>query len=219
MKNKLFKTLLTVAVFAISVISFSCIAHAADVEIIPSEDGNMLKIYTENAGELSDVYKDKVNYKYRYKHIKVSGKMNDEDFIDLSSMSLHCKSIDLRNVETTSNIACEFCGRYDLEKFIFPSSLKVIGRKNFIECYNLKEVVLPENLESIEHDSFVYCPNLELDVPKNVKIGKDVFAGSPKVSFFRADPASVPEVQNDELVQKENAGNKTLFSCFKSCFK
>ena len=69
----------------------------------------------------------------------------------------------------------------EIDKVIFPSSLKRIGVSAFAECDNLIEIFLPDGLEIIESEAFRECDNLEyIEIPNSViEIGKNVFYGTP----------------------------------------
>ena len=211
MKNKLFKTLLTFAVFAISVIGFSCVAHAADVEIIPSDDGNILKIHTEKSRDLSKIEDFARNHSYN--HIIVTGKMDYYDFLTLSLMSSKCKSIDIYGVETRKNEipASTFRNNVELEKFVLPANLKVIREYAFMDCPNLKEVIFPKSLECIANCAFENCWSLQLTVPDNVIVLPHAFGGCQHVTFPKSEIIGDPE---DEISESSNSKQKrSLCSC------
>ena len=198
MKNKLFKTLVTFAVFAISVIGFSCIAHAADVEIIPSDDGNILKIHTEKSRDLSKI--EDFARDHSYNHIIVTGKMDYCDFITLSLMSSKCKSIDIYGVEASKNEipTVAFRNNVELEKFVLPANLKVIREYAIAGCINLKEVILPESLEFIGACVFQNCMKLQLTIPDNVIVCAHAFDGCQHVTFPKSTIAEPQDIKPKE---------------------
>ncbi len=69
----------------------------------------------------------------------------------------------------------------EIEKVVFPVSLKKIGVSSFEDCDNLIEIVLPDGLEIIDSKAFSECDNLEsIKIPNTViEIGKDVIYGTP----------------------------------------
>lgn len=55
------------------------------------------------------------------------------------------------------------------KSFIFPSTLRIIGKSAFMECKNLEHIVLPDNIESIDSNTFNNCSNLKsIKFPKNL---------------------------------------------------
>lgn len=58
----------------------------------------------------------------------------------------------------------------NLEKVIFPKSLKKIKKEAFNNCYKLKEVILPENLIIIGEAAFANCTSLETFDASKTKI-------------------------------------------------
>lgn len=67
-----------------------------------------------------------------------------------------------------------------IERFIFPSTLKKIGRWAFSSCRGIKTVELPEGLEELALGAFSGCASLsgDITIPDTVtSMGRDVFAG------------------------------------------
>ena len=58
----------------------------------------------------------------------------------------------------------------NLEKIIFPKSLKKIKKEAFNNCYRLKEVILPENIIIIGEAAFANCTLLETFDASKTKI-------------------------------------------------
>ena len=96
-----------------------------------------------------------------YEHIKVTGKMNDHDFVTLLLSSFNCKSTFLYDVDAKSISHDVFNNSYILEKFVCPHNLETIERQNFINCPSLETVILMETLKSIYKCCFMYCKNLK----------------------------------------------------------
>lgn len=108
MKSKLSKILTIFMLFIIIASSITCTAHAeSNIELIPSSDGDTLVVHSEIPGGLYDILINK--HKYYYDHIKITGKMNDKDFLFLTLASFNCKSIDLYEVDAKSMPSDLFC--------------------------------------------------------------------------------------------------------------
>lgn len=66
----------------------------------------------------------------------------------------------------------------NLQKVIFPASVKRIGSHGFRDCQNLTELVVQEGIEEIWNFAFYFCMNLkEIQMPSTLKeIQKDAFS-------------------------------------------
>lgn len=200
MKNKLSKLLATFMLCMASITSLSLVAYAVEpiIKLTPSSDGNILEICNETAGSLYDILVD--SSKYKYKHIKISGNMNDSDFGCLSLMSSNCKSIDLHEVKADRIPSYEFCNSYDLEEFICPPDIKTIERNCFVQCENLQKFDLPEGLESIENYVFYFCDKLQLNIPEIIKVGQNVLV-------HRQDLLVSTESELDDFMEETGSNN------------
>ncbi len=78
------------------------------------------------------------------------------------------KSIELPDDLTMLNDRM-FFGNTFIDSFVFPSSLKSIGKDCFYNCSELKEVSFPDALETIGIEAFSGCEMItELVIPENV---------------------------------------------------
>ena len=82
-----------------------------------------------------------------------------------------------------------FYSNYNLEKIIFPNSLKRIAISAFEGCSKLKEVVLPSGVEEIADCAFKNCYNLKkviLDCP-DTQFNNSAFYGATEITeiFYR----------------------------------
>lgn len=68
---------------------------------------------------------------------------------------------------------------YNIQKVIFPASLKRVGRNAFSGCNNLLTVDFGTGVEILDENSFSYCRSLkQVDIPASVKMIQDsVFCG------------------------------------------
>ena len=86
------------------------------------------------------------------------------------------ETIDGKPVEIIAHAA--FRDHTELEKVVFPKSLRGIANVAFKGCTSLRELDLPETLTQISESAFEGCTYLEsVTIPKGVKtIGKNAFA-------------------------------------------
>ncbi len=211
MKNKLSKLLATFMLCMAFITSLSLTVYADEpiMKLIPSPDGNILEIHNETAGNLYDILV--ASSKYQYKHIKISGNMNDKDFGCLSLMSSNCKSIDLHEVKANRIPSYEFCCKYNLEEFICPPDIKTIERNCFVQCENLQKFDLPEGLESIENYVFYFCEKLQLNIPETIKVGQNVLV-------HRQDLLVSTESDLDDFMEEsESCSSEQTESTKRSC--
>lgn len=214
MKNRLLKILSTLTFSFAFIIGVACINVHASWEIIPSEDGNILKIHNEKPGGL--FYEFRYKSGVRYKHIVIIGKMDDTDFTHLELISDRCKSIDISSVEISCIPPRRFCHNEHLEKFVCPTSLKTISMGCFIDCYSLETIILPESLQTIEYGSFSLSKNLKLKVPEKVTIEESVFCGCPNVDLSKCKQKQAPKKVN--LIVSQGSDTPSIFQLFKSLF-
>ena len=203
MKNKFSKLLATFMLLITIIASVPCIAHAeSGFELIESSDGNTLVVHNEVPGKLDETLKNR--YKFgTYEHIKVSGKMDKNDFLALVLVSFNCKSIDLYDVEIDSIPVGSFRQNLKLEKFILPKGIKTIETLAFADCDNLEIEKLPESLEFIGNYAFEYCEKLNITIPNKVKLGEGAFKYCPNVVFSEDDKTTD---------SNNNKPSKTIFS-------
>lgn len=177
----------------ITLVMFCVTLHAGYYEIVPSSEGNVLKIYEATAGRLSDEFGATI-IREKYLHISITGEMLPVDFCVLSTRANKCKSIDLSNVKTNQvpSLAFGSAGEGDevnIEKFVFPKNLQIIQHGTLNGCPRLKKVILPENLKTIESNCFEWCPRLFLDIPGTINIvGSSPFYASPHIHFSKTPP-------------------------------
>ena len=93
----------------------------------------------------------------------------------------------------------------NLEKIIFPSTLKIIGDNSFSHCANLKEIGLPEGCEKLDIQCFEGCKKLEIvDLPSTIKcLNGDAFDGCEAMKCISIRCKKVLE----PLIYRENQFN------------
>ena len=69
------------------------------------------------------------------------------------------------------------CSPKDLNKYVVPDGIKVIGESAFYECKNLNTIELPSTINAIEKSAFEECKGLKyIVIPNEVKnIGESAF--------------------------------------------
>jgi hypothetical protein len=193
MKNKLFKRLTFLFVLLVGIICNAVYTHVYALqkfEITSSEIGNIIAVYNEEAGGLSEklgVVRQQI-HEHHCEHIAIVGKMNRRDFITLVLMAIGCRTIDLSNVEVDVIPRAAFFTKSEscspkLEKFVLPSTLKIIEDIAFANRSFMKIDNLPLSLEFIGNGAFMNCWALELTVPEKVKIVRGAFCGCNNVRF------------------------------------
>ena len=129
-----------------------------------------------------------VNHLNDVRRLKVSGKMNDDDWVKISMMG-NLYSLDLSEAETSSVPDRQFYssnGSYnDTGDWLFfheiklPPTLEVIGASAFYSA-KITEITLPEGLREIDEDAFRASLVKEAFLPSAVtKIGSSAFESCP----------------------------------------
>lgn len=129
-----------------------------------------------------------VNHLNDVRRLKVSGKMNDDDWVKISMMG-NLYSLDLSEAETSSVPDRQFYSPYSsynhtgdwlfFYEIKLPPTLEVIGENAF---YNAKitEITLPEGLREIGSAAFQASLVKEAFLPSTVtEIGYNAFRGCP----------------------------------------
>lgn len=82
-------------------------------------------------------------------------------------------------------IGDEACENGGFKKVVFPSTLKMIGRRAFAGCRNLQEIVLKPGIEGICHDAFYKCLKLkEVKMPDDgINIDERAFTIRTKLKY------------------------------------
>ena len=114
-------------------------------------------IHVEKKGTLEQVIAD---YDYQnMEAVKISGVLNDVDFLFIYRMMPKLRYLDIADVEITSLPAKAFHQSTNVENLILPNMLTVIGEEMFYGSA-LKEVFIPKSVETIEKSAFKRCEYL-----------------------------------------------------------
>ncbi|MBQ6143647.1 MAG: leucine-rich repeat domain-containing protein [Clostridia bacterium] len=198
MKNKLFETLLPVALFVILGLVF----NSNSVNALCKIENETLTIHNKTPGELLEGYTTPHD---KYKNIIVTGALSTLDFMDLSVLSYKCESVNIFNVDVENIPPALFRGNSKLKSFIFPKNLKSIGAFSFSNCLNLETAILPNTLEKVGDCAFEDCIKLNLTLSSNVLLGEDAFNGCNNIHFSETQ-------NNNNNNTTTNTPSKNIFS-------
>ena len=144
--------------------------------IIFRQLGTCTEIHVETKGELENVLAD---YDYaNIESLKITGVLNDVDFLFIYRMMPNLKNLDIAEVNITALPIQAFYKSTNVENLILPNTLITIGEKMFYQS-KLKTVVIPANATTIGNSAFEQCASLiSIDIPANVEtIGTAAFKG------------------------------------------
>ena len=117
--------------------------------------------------------------------LKITGELNDEDFITIRSMT-NLKDLDLSEVNLPILFEKVFHENKKIEKIILPSTLTTIGQYAFYDCTSLQTVTFEKGsrLKTIEESAFEDCTALtSIEIPASVERIEDrAFKGCSKLA-------------------------------------
>ena len=144
--------------------------------IIFRQLGTCTEVHVETKGELENELAD---YDYaNIESLKITGVLNDVDFLFIYRMMPNLKNLDIAEVNITALPIQAFYKSTNVENLILPNTLITIGEEMFYQS-KLKTVVIPANATTIGNSAFEQCASLiSIDIPANVEtIGTAVFWG------------------------------------------
>lgn len=124
------------------------------------------EVHIETKGELEKVLAD-----YDYAHIeslKITGVLNDVDFLFIYRMMPDLKNLDIAEVNITALSTQAFYQSKNVEHLILPNTLTTIGKEMFYNS-TLKTVVIPARVETIETNAFSYTALTSIEIPASVE--------------------------------------------------
>ena len=125
--------------------------------IIFRQLGTCTEVHVETKGELENVLAD---YDYaNIESLKITGVLNDVDFLFIYRMMPNLKNLDIAEVNITTLPTQAFCESTNVEELILPNTLVTIGEKMFYRS-QLKSVVISANVTTIENIAFWDCSKL-----------------------------------------------------------
>ena len=141
--------------------------------IIFRQLGTCTEIHVETKGELENVL---AGYDYaNIESLKITGVLNDVDFLFIYHMMPNLKDLDISEVNITALPALAFCESTNVEKLILPNTLTTIGTSMF-RASNLKYVIIPNGVTTIGNYAFWGCNVTSIEIPASVQtIGVGAF--------------------------------------------
>ena len=150
--------------------------------IIFRQLGTCTEVHVETKGELEN---ELAGYDYaNIESLKITGVLNDVDFLFIYRMMPNLKNLDIAEVNITALPIQAFYKSTNVENLILPNTLITIGEEMFYQS-KLKTVVIPANATTIGNSAFEQCASLiSIDIPANVEtIGTAVFADCSDLQF------------------------------------
>ena len=161
--------------------------------IIFRQLGTCTEVHVETKGELEN---ELAGYDYaNIESLKITGVLNDVDFLFIYRMMPNLKNLDIAEVNITALPIQAFYKSTNVENLILPNTLITIGEEMFYQS-KLKTVVIPANATTIGNSAFEQCASLiSIDIPANVEtIGTAVFKRCSSLTSIEI-PASVETIK------------------------
>ena len=174
--------------------------------IIFRQLGMCTEIHVETKGELEN---ELAGYDYaNIESLKITGVLNDVDFLFIYRMMPNLKNLDIAEVNITALPTQAFYNSKNVEHLILPNTLITIGEEMFYQS-KLKTVVIPANATTIGNSAFEQCASLiSIDIPANVEtIGTAVFWGC----------SSLTTVTFEKESQLKTIGGDYYYGAFSDC--
>ena len=125
--------------------------------IIFRQLGTCTEIHVETKGELENELTD---YDYaNIESLKITGVLNDVDFLFIYRMMPNLKDLDISEVNITALPTQAFYNSTNVENLILPNTLVTIRGSMFYKS-KLKTVVIPANVTTIGGSAFENCSSL-----------------------------------------------------------
>ena len=175
--------------------------------IIFRQLGTCTEVHVETKGELEN---ELAGYDYaNIESLKITGVLNDVDFLFIYRMMPNLKNLDIAEVNITALPIQAFYKSTNVENLILPNTLITIGEEMFYQS-KLKTVVIPANATTIGNSAFEQCASLiSIDIPANVEtIGTAVFWGCSSL-------ATVTFENGSQL--KTIGGDSSYYGAFSDC--
>ena len=157
--------------------------------IIFRQLGTCTEVHVETKGELEN---ELAGYDYaNIESLKITGVLNDVDFLFIYRMMPNLKNLDIAEVNITALPIQAFYKSTNVENLILPNTLITIGEEMFYQS-KLKTVVIPANATTIGNSAFEQCASLiSIDIPANVEtIGTAVFGGCSSLTTVTFEKGS-----------------------------
>ena len=135
--------------------------------IIFRQLGTCTEVHVERKGELENMLAD---YEYaNIESLKITGVLNDVDFLFIYRMMPNLKDLDISEVNITTLPTQAFYNSTNVENLILPKTLTTVGKEMFYKS-KLKTVKIPANVTMIGESAFKDCSSLtSVDIPASVE--------------------------------------------------
>ena len=134
--------------------------------IIFRQLGTCTEIHVETKGELENELAD---YDYaNIESLKITGVLNDVDFLFIYRMMPKLKDLDISEVNITALPTKAFYESTNVENLILPNTLVTIGAKMFYQS-KLQSIKIPDSVKKIETWAFYSCPITSIEIPASVE--------------------------------------------------
>ena len=125
--------------------------------IIFRQLGTCTEVHVETKGELEN---ELAGYDYaNIESLKITGVLNDVDFLFIYRMMPNLKDLDISEVNITTLPTKAFDESTNVENLILPNTLTTIGSNMFSKSA-LKSVIIPNGVTTIESYAFFECSSL-----------------------------------------------------------
>ena len=152
-----------------------------------------ITVHVPKKGTLAAVLDEKGLNAEMIVSLKITGELNDEDFITIRSMP-NLKDLDLSEVNLPTLFEKVFHEDKKIEKIILPSTLTTIGQYAFYDCTSLQTVTFEKGsrLKTIEESAFEDCTELtSIEIPASVETIEDsAFKGCSKLATVTFEKGS-----------------------------
>lgn len=109
--------------------------------IIFRQLGTCTEVHVETKGELENVLAD---YDYaNIKSLKITGVLNDIDFLFMHRMMPHLRNLDISEVNISNLPAQSFYKSSNIQTIILPTTLTAIGANTFNQS-RLQAIIIPQ---------------------------------------------------------------------------
>ena len=176
--------------------------------IIFRQLGTCTEVHVETKGELEN---ELAGYDYaNIESLKITGVLNDVDFLFIYRMMPNLKNLDIAEVNITALPIQAFYKSTNVENLILPNTLITIGEEMFYQS-KLKTVVIPANATTIGNSAFEQCASLiSIDIPANVEtIGTAVFWGCSSLTTVTFEKGS--------QLKTIGGGSSSYYGAFSYC--
>ena len=148
-------------------------------------------IYVEKKGTLEQVIAD---YDYRnMEAVKISGVLNDVDFLFIYRMMPKLRDLDISDVEITTLPARAFYESANIKNIILPNTLTIIGENMFYKS-SIESISIPDGVKEIGKYAFYNCKLSSIVLPSNIEIIDDYAFNNCYLLTSVTFPASVKRI-------------------------